>query len=161
MSTHILYLRVHRSQKLLLVFKFTCTNKNGNFVKETYTSGYIVVEQFIHYTQINSGGRLLVNCVPMREQRTAKLTLNSVFNILKLIPLFTVSSKKVTLSYVIDLNAYSLTSATFCKICKNIPFSYKNSIFPTLNDDSAAHCPARKKYPFSSFFFFVHASVHN
>ena len=40
------------------------------------------------------GGRLLVNCVPMREQRTAKLTLNGVFDILKLIPLFTVSSQK-------------------------------------------------------------------
>ena len=31
-------------------------------------------------------GRLLVNCVPMREQRTTKITLNSVFDILKLIP---------------------------------------------------------------------------
>ena len=37
-------------------------------------------------------GRLLVKCVPMREQRTAKLTLNSEFDILKLLPLFTVSS---------------------------------------------------------------------
>ena len=36
-------LRVRRSQKLLLVQKFTCTNKNGNFVKENDTSGYIVV----------------------------------------------------------------------------------------------------------------------
>ena len=102
-------------------------------------------------------GRLLVNCVPMREQRTAKLTLNSVFDILKLIPLFTVSSQKVTISNVVNLNAYFLTYATSFKNCKNIPFSYKNSIFPTLNDDSAAHCPARKKYPFSSFFFlFTH-----
>ena len=82
----------------------------------------------------------------MREQRTTKLTLNGVFNILKLIPLFTVSSQKVTLSNVVNLNAYFLPSAIFCKICKNIPFSYKNDIFPTLNDDSAAHCPARKKY---------------
>ena len=48
------------------------------------------------------GGRLLVNCVPMREQKTAKLTLNSVFEILKLIPLFTVSSQKVTLSKVVN-----------------------------------------------------------
>ena len=47
-------------------------------------------------------------------------------------------------------------SATFCKLCKTYTFSYKNSIFPTLNDDSAAHCPARKKYPFSSFFFCSH-----
>ena len=96
-------------------------------------------------------GRLLINCVPKREQRTAKLTLNSVFDILN----FTVASQKITLSNVVNYNAYSLTSATFCKICKknNIPFSYKNSIFPTLNDDSAAHCPARKKYPFSSFLF--------
>ena len=46
------------------------------------------------------GRRSLVNCVPMREQRTAKLTLNSVFDILKLIPLFTWSSQKVTLSNV-------------------------------------------------------------
>ena len=38
-------LRGRRSQKLLLVRKFTFTNKNGNFVKEsdTCTSGYIVV----------------------------------------------------------------------------------------------------------------------
>ena len=48
------------------------------------------------------GGRLLVNCVPMREQRTAKLTLNSVFDVLKLIPLFSVSSQKVTLSNVVN-----------------------------------------------------------
>ena len=39
--------------------------------------------------------RLLVNCVPMREQRTAKPTLNSVFDILKLISIFTLSSQKV------------------------------------------------------------------
>ena len=93
----------------------------------------------------------------MREQRTAKLTLNSVFNILKLIPLFTVSSQKVTLSNVVNLNAYFLPSATFCKICKNIPFSYKNGIFPTLNDDSAAHCQAPKKSTLSHrFFLFTH-----
>ena len=47
-------------------------------------------------------GRLLVNCVPMREQRTTKITLNSAFDILKLIPLFTVSSQKVTLSNVVN-----------------------------------------------------------
>ena len=39
-------------------------------------------------------GGLLVNCVPMREQGTAKLTLNSVFDFFKLIPLFTVASQK-------------------------------------------------------------------
>ena len=48
------------------------------------------------------GGHLLVNCVPMREQRTTKLTLNSVFDILKLIPLFTISSQKVTISNVVN-----------------------------------------------------------
>ena len=47
-------------------------------------------------------GRFLVNCVAMREQRTAKLTLNSVSDILKLIPLFTVSSQKVTFSNVVN-----------------------------------------------------------
>ena len=48
-------------------------------------------------------------------------------------------------------------SATFCKICKTHTLFLQNSIFPTLNDDSAAHFPARKKYPFSSFFFwFTH-----
>ena len=31
----------HKSSYLYT--KFTCTNKNGNFVKETDTSGYIVV----------------------------------------------------------------------------------------------------------------------
>ena len=93
---------------------------------------------------------LLINCVPVREQRTAKLTLNSVSDILKLIPLFTVSSQKVTLSnLVIKKRSTLLLRQTFVK---NIPFFYKNSIFPTLNDDSAAHCPARKRYPFSSFF---------
>ena len=59
--------------------------------------------------------RLLVNCVPMREQRTAKLTLKSVFDILKLTTFFLVSSQKVTLSDEVNLNAYSFTSATFCK----------------------------------------------
>ena len=29
---------------------------------------------------------------------------------------------------------------------------YKSCIFHTLNDDSAAHCPALKKYPFASLF---------
>ena len=48
------------------------------------------------------GRRLLVNCVPMRVQRTTKITLNSVFDILKLIPVFTVSSQKVTLSNVVN-----------------------------------------------------------
>ena len=69
---------------------------------------------FIHYPRtVNNvtmfipgggggGGRFLVNCLPMREQRTAKLTLNSVSDILKLIPLFTVSSQKVTLSNVVN-----------------------------------------------------------
>ena len=47
-------------------------------------------------------GRLLVNCVPMREQRTIKIILNSAFDILKLIPIFTVSSQKVTLSNVVN-----------------------------------------------------------
>ena len=47
------------------------------------------------YPGAGEGGRMLVNCVPMREQRAAKLTLNSVFDILKLIPFFTVSSQKV------------------------------------------------------------------
>ena len=40
--------------------------------------------------------------VPMRKQMAAKLTLNTVFDILKLIPLFTVSSQKVTLSSVVN-----------------------------------------------------------
>ena len=45
----------------------------------------------------------------------------------------------------------------FVNFVKNIPFSYKNRIFPTLKDDSAVHCPAHKKYSFSSFFFlFMH-----
>ena len=56
-------------------------------------------------------GRLLVRCVPMREQETAKLTLNIVFDILKLIPLFTVSSQKVTLS-----NTNLLISSKLCSI---------------------------------------------
>ena len=53
----------------------------------------------MHYADVpgGKGGPFLVNCVPMHEQRTAKLTLlNSVY--LKLIPLFTVSCQKVTLS---------------------------------------------------------------
>ena len=45
------YLRVRRSQKLLLVRKFSCTNKSGNFVKDTNTSGYSVVRAlFTSYT---------------------------------------------------------------------------------------------------------------
>ena len=47
-------------------------------------------------------GRLLVKYIPMREQRTTKITLNSAFNILKFIPLFTVSSQKVILSNVVN-----------------------------------------------------------
>ena len=51
---------------------------------------------------LGEGGRFLANCVPMCEQRTAKLTLNSVSDILKSIPLFTVSSQKVALSNVVN-----------------------------------------------------------
>ena len=43
-------------------------------------------------------GALSGKLVWMREQRTAKLTLSSVSDILKLIPHFTVCSQKVTLS---------------------------------------------------------------
>ena len=56
---------------------------------------YIVKRVFLAR---GGGGGSLVNCVSMREQRTAKLTLNSVFDISKLIPHFTISSQKVTLS---------------------------------------------------------------
>ena len=49
----ICVLRERQSQKLLLVLKFTCTNKNRNFVKETYTSGFFLTELFLHLTQIN------------------------------------------------------------------------------------------------------------
>ena len=59
------------------------------------------------------GARLLVNCVPMRAQRTAKLTLNSVFDILKLIPLFTVSSHKVTLFNEVNKSPTLLLLQTF------------------------------------------------
>ena len=102
--------------------------------------------------QPQGAGCLLVKCVPMREQRTAKLTLSSLFDILKLIPLFTEASQKVTLSNIVNYNAFSLTSATFCKICKKHTLFLQNSIFPTLHDDSAAHCPTRKRYTFSSLF---------
>ena len=41
----------------------------------------------------------------------------------------------------------------FSKLVKlTYSFPTKVAFFPTLNDDSAAHCQARKKYPFSSFF---------
>ena len=41
----------------------------------------------------------------------------------------------------------------FSKLVKlTYSFPTKVAFFPTLNDDSAVHCPARKKYPFSSFF---------
>ena len=53
----------------------------------------------------------------MHEQRTTKITLNSVFDILKLIPLFTVSSKKVTLSNVVNQIAYSLILLQFFLSC--------------------------------------------
>ena len=68
------------------------------------------------------GGHLLVSRVPVREQKTAKLTLNSVFEILNLIPLFTILSLKCNPFHCVQsknnlfdcnpLNAYSFTSAT-------------------------------------------------
>ena len=60
------------------------------------------------------GGGLLVNCVPMREQRTAKLILISVFSILKLISLFTGSGQKSKPFQC----SQSLTSAAF-ECCTN------------------------------------------
>ena len=50
------------------------------------------------------GGALAGQPCPMREQRTAKLTLNGVFDILKLMPIFTLFSQKVTLSNVNVVN---------------------------------------------------------
>ena len=47
------------------------------------------------------GGALAGQLCTDVEQRTAKITLNSVFDIFKLIALFTVSSQKVTLSNVV------------------------------------------------------------
>ena len=38
------------------------------------------LQYFQYYIVQKPRGRLLVNCVPMREQRIAKLTLNSVFD---------------------------------------------------------------------------------
>ena len=77
-----------------------------------------------------SGGRLLVDCVPIREQSSAKLTLNNVFVILKLIPLFTESGQKVTLSNVANYKTYSLTSAAYvcCTNTVHINF-YKSTVF--------------------------------
>ena len=73
------------------------------------------------------GGRgLLVNCVPMHEQRTAKLILNSVFSILNLIHLFTWSCQKSKPFQC----SQSLTSAAF-ECCTNntyIQENYCNSI---------------------------------
>ena len=54
------------------------------------------------YIKTPGEGALAGQLCTMREQRTAKLTLNSVFDILKLIPLFTVSSQKVTLCNVVN-----------------------------------------------------------
>ena len=63
----------------------------------------------------NPEGRgLLVNCEPMREQKIAKLILNSLFSILKLIPLFTGSGQKSKPFQC----SQSLTSAAF-ECCTN------------------------------------------
>ena len=107
---------------------------------------------------------MLVNGVPMREQGTAKLTLNSVFDILKLIPLFTVASQKKNLSNVVNYNAYFLTSATYCKICKKnkkktYPFRIKIACF--LPKMMTALRTAQLEKSTLSHSFFVHASVHN
>ena len=47
------------------------------------------------YMQQPRGIHFLVNFVPMREQKPSKLTINSVFDILNLIPLFTVLALKL------------------------------------------------------------------
>ena len=113
-------------------------------------------------------------------QTTAKLTLKSVFAILKLKSLFTVSGQKVTISNVANYKTYSLNCAAlyvalstlrkttvillflqliydqalglgfisdpysqyFHKLVKHIPLFSQKQHFPTLNDDSTAHCPA-------------------
>ena len=52
-----------RSQKLLLVSKFTCTNKNDNFVKETDTAGHIVIQHT--YINLRPNKSLLTFIVPV------------------------------------------------------------------------------------------------
>ena len=63
--------------------------------------------------QGGGGGALAGQLCTDAEQRIAKLTLSSVFQILKLITLFTVSSQKVTQSNVVNFNAYSLILQNF------------------------------------------------
>ena len=78
----------------------------------------------------------------MREQRTAKLTLNSVFDILKLIPLFTVSShigtkmiKSGTFqyfsikSYVVDVYLNRLADAILIRPVKSPDLGLRLSAF--------------------------------
>ena len=71
-----------------------------------------------HCTCVPPGALAGQLCTRMREQRIAKLPLNSVFQILKLITLFTMSSQKVTISNVVNFNAYSLSLQHF-EIKKN------------------------------------------
>ena len=49
---------------------------------------------------------------------------------------------------------YPYSQGLYQAYAENLPFSTKMLCFLTLSDDSAAHCPARKK-TFSSFLFFL------
>ena len=49
------------------------------YYKLTFEPSAQVSKKVLSISHGRGGGRLLVNCVPMREQRTSKSTINSVF----------------------------------------------------------------------------------
>ena len=104
------------------------------------------------------GGCLASNWVPMLEQRIDERTLNSVFQISVKTILFAVFFEKLLLFTALLILTTLNTEWFFPLRPEKLTLFYKRCIFPTPNDDSAAHCPALKKVPFLIVFFFFFCS---
>ena len=87
----------------------------------------------------------------MLEQRT----LNSVFQISVKTTPFAVFFEKLPLFAALLILTTLNTEWFFPLRPEKLTLFYKSSIFPTLKDDSAAHCPDLKKVPFLIVFSFV------
>ena len=71
----------------------------------------------IFHIELGRSRRLLVSCKPMREKKTAKLTINSVFVILNLILLFIVLSLKGSLSKITN---FSVAHSNTCSFTRDV-----------------------------------------
>ena len=91
------------------------------------------------------------NLLPMLKLRIDKRTLYSVVRISVNATLFAVLSEKLSLFVALPVLTTLYNKCFFFHYDLTKRLFYKWWIFPTLNDDSAAHCPALEN-TFSSYY---------